>query len=277
MIHDIFPHKLDISFKHVLLDDDSFIIFIEERNILCKLENDIIEYPRLKEINKNIKTEYLFSIDEEKYFLCLENEYAYELINDGYVFLNYRDLQFLNPKHKAYISMLGPSLGLWYINNKYCGKCGKKMERKNDERCLVCKDCNSMIFPRINPCIIVGIINDDKILLTKSALYKRSHYSLVAGFAEAGESIEETLKREVKEEVGLEIENIRFYKSQPWPLSDSLLFGFYADLKGSDEITRQESELSFAKWFKKDEIPDELNLQSLTGELINNFKNNDIK
>jgi NAD+ diphosphatase len=121
--------------------------------------------------------------------------------------------------------------------------------------------------------VIVGVTDGDRLLMTKYAgrIYKR--YALVAGFAEVGETIEETVSREVLEEVGVRVKNIRYYKSQPWPFSDSLLMGFYCDLDGSDEIVLDETELSEAEWVHRKDIDVEADGISLTNEMIVHFKN----
>ena len=100
-----------------------------------------------------------------------------------------------------------------------------------------------------------------------------SNYALVAGFTEIGETLEETVEREVMEEVGLKVKNIKYYKSQPWGIADDILAGFYCQLDGSDEITRDEEELKIAKWVSKDEVELQPDDYSLTNEMMTNFKN----
>ena len=109
-------------------------------------------------------------------------------------------------------------------------------------------------------------------MLTKYKDRPVKHYALVAGFNEIGESIEETVHREVLEETGLRVRNLRFYKSQPWVFTDTLLFGFFAELDGSDKITVQEDELSEAGWFHRSEIPEDRTHLSLTGEMMEQFR-----
>lgn len=130
-----------------------------------------------------------------------------------------------------------------------------------------------MIYPRINPVIIVGVTWGDKIIMTKYNGRSYKDYALIAGFTEFGETIEQTVEREVLEEVGLKVKNIRFYKSQPWGFSGSLLMGFFADVDGDKHISLEEEELSYGGWFKRDEIdlpPDDV---SLTREMILAFAN----
>ena len=120
--------------------------------------------------------------------------------------------------------------------------------------------------------MIVGVRNGEKLLLSKYAGRNHTRYALIAGFAEIGETLEETVKREVMEEVGLKVKNIRYYKSQPWALSGSLLSGFYCDLDGNDQITLDETELAMAEWFERKDIPYEDYDVSLTREMMLQFK-----
>ena len=140
-----------------------------------------------------------------------------------------------------------------------------------------CPDCGLMEYPKLSPAVIVGIIHGDRILMSKYAGRGTTHYALIAGFAEIGETIEETVKREVFEEVGLHVKNLRYYKSQPWSFSDSLLFGFFAELDGEDDsITLDTQELATAGWFTREEAPAQpLNI-SLTSEMIWKFKNGEV-
>lgn len=139
------------------------------------------------------------------------------------------------------------------------------------ERMMHCPECHNMVYPRISPAVIVGVIHGDRILLTKYAGREYTKYSLIAGFTEIGETLEETVQREVMEEVGLKVKNIRYYKNQPWGMSGSLLTGFFADLDGDDTIRLDETELSTAEWFRYDEMPAKDDGVSLTREMIRVF------
>ena len=129
-----------------------------------------------------------------------------------------------------------------------------------------------MIYPRIIPAVIVGVTNGDEIVLTKYAGRDIPYYALVAGFTEIGESFEATVHREVMEEVGLRVKNIRYYKSQPWAIVDDLLAGFYCDVDGDPTIHRDDGELKEALWVKREDVilqPDDF---SLTNEMMLTFK-----
>ena len=146
------------------------------------------------------------------------------------------------------------------------------MKPDHKERMLLCPSCRNMVYPRISPAVIVGVLNGDKILMSKYAGRPYTNYALIAGFNEIGESAEQTVAREVMEEVGLKVKNIRYYKSQPWAFSGSLLLGFFCDLDGSDRITLDRNELAEAGWFKWDEIALTDDHLSLTREMIMQFK-----
>lgn len=130
-----------------------------------------------------------------------------------------------------------------------------------------------MEFPKICPAVIVGVTDGNRILMSKYAGRTYKNYALIAGFTEIGETVEQTVAREVMEEVGLKVKNIRYYKSQPWAFTDTLLMGFYCDLDGADTITLDENELALAQWFDREDIPEVLSTESLTNEMILRFKN----
>lgn len=133
------------------------------------------------------------------------------------------------------------------------------------------------MYPKISPAVIVGVYSGNRLLLTKYAGREHVRHALIAGFAEIGESLEQTVHREVAEEVGLKVKNLKFYKSQPWPFTDTLLAGFYAELDGDDTITLEENELALGIWVERENIPVEDALQmSLTSEMIAAFKNKEV-
>ena len=140
------------------------------------------------------------------------------------------------------------------------------------ERMMECPSCGNQEYPVLCPAVIVGITNGDKIILSKYEGRRFKRYALIAGFAEIGETIEETVHREVMEEVGLKVKNLRYYKSQPWSFSGTLLFGFFCDVDGDDTLTVDHEELSMAQWVERDKIPDQGNNISLTKEMMMLFR-----
>jgi NAD+ diphosphatase len=128
-----------------------------------------------------------------------------------------------------------------------------------------------MIFPRINPAVITAVTDGDRLLLSRYAGRGYTSYALLAGYTEIGETIEQTVHREVMEEVGLKVKNLRYYKSQPWGVDGNILMGFFCDLDGDDTISIDETELSHAGWYDRHSLPAQDDGFSLTREMIRIF------
>jgi len=160
----------------------------------------------------------------------------------------------------------------WYKDNAFCGRCGKKTILSKDERAVICESCEQIIYPKIAPCVIVGVSNGDFLLLTryKNRPYRR--YALIAGFVEIGESLEDAVKREVFEETGVRVKNIKYYGSQPWGFTHTILAGFFCKLDGDPKITMDEDELSEAVWLQRQAIPPAISDIALTSEMMEMFR-----
>ena len=231
-------------------------------------------FPRVSELQgiDAGKLIYLFSLDEEKYFFFSDAEDGDINIPDGYEFVNVRSFRRSGTaeKFRVFLAYTALQLANWYRGNRYCGWCGKKTSLDDKERALRC-ECGNVIYPRIVPAVIVGVTNGDKILVTK---YKTGfeHFALVAGFTEIGETLEETVAREVMEETGVKVKNIRYYKSQPWGIVDDILVGFYCDVDGDDKITMDQGELKVAEWRAREDVELQPDDYSLTNEMMKMFK-----
>lgn len=143
----------------------------------------------------------------------------------------------------------------WKKNHQFCSRCGQKNQSHNTELCMVCPSCCYTQYPRIQPCVIVAIIKDNQqILLARSAQRPTPMFSLIAGFVEVGETLEQAVAREVMEEVGLSVKNIQYMNSQPWPFPSNLMLGFKADYAGGD-LVLQEDEIAEANFFNFDQLP----------------------
>lgn len=140
------------------------------------------------------------------------------------------------------------------LNHRHCGRCGLPTSRDVDERCIRCTRCELVVYPRIAPAIIVLVRRGEQALLARSARFTSAFYSTLAGFVEPGESLEQTLEREVFEEVGILVHNVRYFGSQPWPFPHSLMVGFIADYAGG-ELTVDGTEIVDAGWFDPDALP----------------------
>jgi NAD+ diphosphatase len=140
------------------------------------------------------------------------------------------------------------------LTHRYCGRCGRATLRDALERCTRCAGCELAFYPRIAPAIIVLVRRGDQALLARAARFTSGFYSTLAGFVEPGESLEETLVREVREEVGIEVREVRYFGSQPWPFPHSLMVGFFAEYAGG-EIRVDGVEIVDARWFDRHALP----------------------
>lgn len=272
MIQDIGPYVYKNEYRSQKPSKDSYVMYFENGKSLAKVMNGEIQFPTFQELegdNADIYENaiYLFAIDDMSFYLLEKLVY-----DDSYEWIERETFRQVFPDYLAFAGITANQLQRWYQSHKFCGNCGNQMKKDEKERMLYCEQCHSMEYPKICPAVIVGLTDGNRLLLTKYAGKKHKRYALVAGFAEIGETIEETVRREVMEEVGLKVKNITYYKSQPWSFTDTLLFGFYAEVDGSSEIHLDEEELSMAEWFEKEEIPVTDKGVSLTNEMILNFK-----
>ncbi len=279
MIQDIQPHHYDNQYRAVPPDPESYALYYEDHAALMRRTADGIAFPRFRELerlNEEIYEDciYLFTIDEDRYYLV--QELSREPLS-VFIMENTEIFREAAPRYQAFAGITGYQLYNWYRNHKYCGRCGSMMKCDGKERMLYCEKCRNMEFPKICPAVIIGVTDGNRILMSKYAGRAYKKYALLAGFTEIGETAEETVKREVMEEVGLKVKNIRYYKSQPWSFSDTLLMGFYCELDGDGTITLDRNELAFAEWFEREDIPEVTSNESLTNEMIMRFKNGEVQ
>ena len=275
MIQDIGPYHLDNHYRPVPPDAESYALYYEDHAALVRKTEEGIEFPRFRELerlNEELYQDYiyLFSVDGERYYLV--QEISREPLSE-FSMENTEIFRRAEPRYRSFAGITGYQLYNWYRIRRYCGRCGHMMRHDAKERMLYCEECRNMEFPKICPAVIVGGTDKDRILMSKYAGKANRNYALIAGFTEIGETVEQTVAREVMEEVGLKVKNIRYYKSQPWAFSDTLLMGFYCDLDGEDAITLDRDELALAEWFDRKDIPETASTESLTNEMILRFKN----
>ena len=213
---------------------------------------------------------YIFTLQQRKYFLWMGR--SGDVPDDRYAYEKVAALRQLIDKNICFAIMTAWHIYSWYRSNLFCGSCGEKTVHDSKERMMRCPACGSMIFPRIAPAVIAAVTNGERLLLSKYANRNFTRYALLAGFIEIGETAEEAVAREVMEEVGLRVKNIRYYKSQPWGIAGNLSIGYFCDLDGDDTITLDEEELSCAQWFDRGEIPAKDDGISLTREMIRVFQ-----
>lgn len=269
MVQDIFPHVFRNEYTNRPPKDSDFVLSFGPDGLLMDRTAGI-RLPTVAEARAlgTAGLQFLFTEDDANFFLSDVVLPA----GGGFVYVDGRAYRGLGPQEVCFACGVGESLARWYRANRFCGGCGAEMSRSEVERQMFCPKCGHTVYPKICPAVIAAVCDGDRLLLTKYAGRGFTRYALVAGFAEIGESIEDTVRREVMEEVGLKLGELRFYKSQPWVFTDTLLMGFYARLDGSDEIRLQEDELALAKWFQRDDLPENHSEISLTGEMIEVFR-----
>lgn len=279
---------LDSEIKNT---EEKYYFIFKERKLLL-IDNQVPIIKDLKDIN----------LEEEDIKNCLhigafysKDCFAVELVEDfddeKYIEFNenheFLDLYFVFDIDEESYLIAGRAIQIidWENNHQYCGRCGAKTVTSDVENAKVCPECGFTSFTRICPAIITTIIKKDyddldaegkptnKVLMAKHSYHEFIRYTLIAGFLEAGESIEEAVKREVKEEVGIEVEDIEYFGSQSWPFPNSLMIGCICKYK-SGEIKVDENEILKAKWFKKEEIEKPPSEISIFARLIKNFKEN---
>ena len=281
MVQDIFPHKLDNAYKNQSAGESDYIVIFHGNSVAVeKRSKTNINFPKYNQIKNLIHNEnlrYLFSVDDSLYFLYtadseinLPSEFEFLKLTEV------RKMKYGYFKEMYFLICTAWHLHSWYIDNRYCGRCRERLYHESDERVLICPKCDNHIYPRISPAVIVGVINGDSIIMSKYAGRAYKGYALLSGFVEIGETLEQAVKREVMEEVGVRVKNIRYYKSQPGGIAGNVLAGFFCELDGDDALTVDTEELAFAKWFRRDEISVEDDGYSLTFEMIGRFKKGEI-
>ena len=270
MLQDIAPHTYHVKFTPAEPQPADLLLIYGPQGVLSAA--DALRLPVRADF-PDIAVHFAFRLDDRAVFLAREPVEAPE----GWRYVpsvTYRDAE---PRETAFACATGESLQRWYAANRFCGRCGALMTENPAERAMTCPVCHKNVYPRINPAVIVAVLDHGRLLMTKYAnrpLIRR--YALIAGFCEIGESFEDTVRREVMEEVGISVKNITYYKSQPWGYDSNLLMGYFcqADIPegGDGHLTIDRQELATGEWVNREDIPDYPEHLSLTHEMMVYFK-----
>ena len=279
MLQDLDFGYLDNQYHYEEPADDAIIICVRGKNMLLhRASDDTLTLPTWGQVKNwcadwecwfEEPTRYAFSMQEQHYFLFMGK--SGDCADDYFTYENATILRQQTSKNICFAMMTAWHLYQWYRVNRFCGACGGKTVHDEKERMMRCNSCGNMIFPRIAPAVIIGLTHNDKLMLSTYANREYKRYGLLAGFIEIGETAEEAVAREVMEEVGLKVKNVRYYKSQPWGVAGNLSIGYFCDLDGDDTVHLDENELATAEWFDRNALPAKDDGISLTREMIRIF------
>ncbi len=303
MIQDIAPLRLKNQYKEAEMTAESSVIGFANDKIILRTEGAQITYMTYGELlevcrkqgKKVPRCRFLFSIGDATpaagdadaagdpastedavdaagdvdYFLA---DFSGLELPAGYEEYDMFSIRSMKPKELVFAGATAWHLFIWYRDNRWCGRCGERLFHEAGMRAMRCKSCGNIVFPKIAPAVIVAVTDGENLLMTKYAGRQYKRYALIAGFTEIGETAEETVAREVFEETGVHVKNIRYYKSQPWGFDSNLLLGYFCELDGDAGITMDAEELSVAEWVHYSEIPGDPEGLSLTREMMTRFK-----
>ena len=283
MLHDIEGTYSNHYEERAPKADDTLLAFRGETLLMLRT-GDEVTLPTCSQVEVPASSlTFLFDIDGQGYYLAreepvLEAAERHTGIDAGQVDaaivnapFSYEPLgiyRWIRPRETRFAIEVASQLAAWYRDNRFCGRCATPLQPDHAERMLRCPSCGNMVYPRINPGVIVGVQNGERLLLTKYAGRGFTNWALIAGFTEIGESLEQTVSREVMEEAGVRVKNIRYFGNQPWPRSSSLLVGYFCELDGSEEVKLDDQELACAEWVHWSEVPHEPDDYSLTRTMM---------
>ncbi|MDF1644338.1 MAG: NAD(+) diphosphatase [Pseudomonadales bacterium] len=254
----------DCSDGHHIIISNSQVVSPKESKVWRPLTDDEMKWLDMEILSKH----YLGQYDDKPSFVYEIAEQKEAPGEHGFIGL-YGILGQVDPH---LFSVAGRAIQVleWHRNHRFCGRCGAENKQHEVDRAKVCERCGLMAYPRLSPCIIVLVTRGEELLLGHSPQFPTNMYSTLAGFMEPGESVEQTLHREIWEEVGIEVTNVRYAQSQSWPFPNNVMLGFYADYKAG-EITPDGIEITDARWFHYKDLPNVPGNSAISGWLINNY------
>lgn len=261
-----------VKLPNVKNEGDLWFIYNENKLLIEVASNEQISIPNWSKVkilyNEFSRVHYLGSLNMINCY-CAELPHSISIPSS----MDFRELRAVSAAlSDKLFAVAGKAIQIidWDKTHQFCGRCGNKTRAMETERGKECPKCGLINYPRISPAIIVAIKKDNKILLAHNKRFTNNMYSVIAGFVEPGETFEECVKREVFEEVGLQVKNIKYFYSQPWPFPNSMMIGFTADYAGG-EIKVDGVEIDKAAWFTAEELPSIPSKVSIAGKLINAF------
>ncbi|MEA4941297.1 MAG: NAD(+) diphosphatase [Oscillibacter sp.] len=274
MLQDIAPHIFRNEFKNPPPSprDTDLVAVFDGRSALLTPEGG---FPTAAVVRALGAAEeeliYLFAVDEIGFFLL---EQPSETVKSALQPAPTTAFRTMEPHFMRLAAPTALHLMNWYRTNRFCGCCGAPTIRDDKERAVRCTSCGALVYPRINPAVVAAVRDGDRLLLIRYAdrPMTTARYALIAGFTEIGETMEQTVRREVLEEVGLRVKNVRYHADQPWGFVGNQMVGFWADLDGDGTVTLDTRELKEAVWLRREEIPEVHDPVDLTHTMTELFR-----
>lgn len=280
MIQDISPAVYHNEYEPVRPGNDDIVFVFWDKQVLASADPQKPGlFPTVQELEPAAaeKLQYLFRIDAQAFFLWLpdlqaDGDRVSALCGSGYELTPLIRVRGGGVKRDMFACMTAFHLFTWYDKNRRCGRCGAPLVHAEKERMLRCPACGNMVFPVIAPAVIVGVMDGERLLMTKYAGREYTGWALIAGFCEIGESVADTVRREVMEEAGVRVKDLYYVDSQPWGWDSNLLVGVFCKVDGDTGIHMDRKELSRAVWVDRADVPDMKDNHSLTGYMIDLFR-----
>ncbi len=248
-----------------------WLIFQADGSLILNQHHVVPQEREVDFLKTNIIRQFSLGVRHNMAYYCAELGPISENLPSTLQAWTLRQALSLLPGEQYGIAVRACSILNWDKQHQYCGACGGKTVHPRQDFERVCTQCQLSFFPRISPSIVVLIRKGDQLLMARSPHFPAGVYGLIAGFVDAGESLEETVHREVKEEVGITIKNLSYFDSQPWPFPDSLMMGFTADY-AAGEIRIDQNEIEAADWYAHDQLPGRPSIScSIGAVLIDDF------
>ena len=253
----IYKRYIPASVCEQTVAGNTYYFVFSSNKLLIKLDKDNVKIPFVKNIDelniKVVRAQYLGTFEgQPSYSVEVPSEAK---APEGMAFRELRSLY--GSVAEDIFSLAGKALQIvtWDQTHQYCGRCGTLTNTVHGERAKHCPKCGLINYPRISPAVITAIIKDNKILLAHNSGFAGNMHSLIAGFLEPGETLEECVQREIMEEVGIQVKNIKYFGSQPWPFPNSMMIGYIAEY-ADGEISVDGEEISEAGWFDVNNLPE---------------------
>ncbi|HOD39247.1 MAG TPA: NAD(+) diphosphatase [Candidatus Wallbacteria bacterium] len=242
------------------LEEYSFILIFNASGLLVKkIENgsSLANYKEIKAGLKNISPPFaahFLGREKGASYYCFQADDNFKITGTEFEFRDLRSLINCLDETQFRFACLAAQVLYWDKTTKFCGECGALTRHSPSERAKICTGCARVFYPAVTPAIIVAVMNQGKMLLAHNKNFAEGVYSLIAGFVEPGESLEDCVAREVLEETGVSVSDVKYFKSQPWPFPSSMMIGFTASYKSGD-IKPDGEEIIHAAWFGREELP----------------------